>query len=72
MSHVIMIGVPGDSTVYVADLEAGTVRPVDAASTTAASANRLRDEGPAYVKGVDFAVAVRAAEPAAAGLFDAH
>ncbi|SIR31637.1 hypothetical protein SAMN05880582_11013 [Rhizobium sp. RU20A] len=70
MADVIMIGVPGDSKVYIADLKAGTVTAMDEAGQ--AAANSLRAGDAAYVKGVNFAVAVDAIEPAAAGVFDTH
>ncbi|WP_377294727.1 hypothetical protein [Rhizobium sp. SG2393] len=72
MANVIMIGVPGNNTLYVADLEAGTVKPADSASSALAAANRAGSHDGIVVKGVDFAVAVNAADSAAAGLFDAH
>ena len=71
MARVIVIGVPGDSKLYVADLDAGTVQPLEAVSGALASASSLRANGATVTKGVDFAVAVKSGDAAAAGLFDA-
>ncbi|MBW9064729.1 hypothetical protein JNB71_15545 [Rhizobium herbae] len=70
MSKVVVIGFPGDPTLYVADIDAGTVTPLNTVTGALASANQLRASGGVVVKDVDFAVAISSASSVSAGLFD--
>jgi hypothetical protein len=71
MANVVVIGVPGDSQLYLADLKAGTVTPLSPqAGSTLGVADQLRNAGATIVKGVNLAVAVGGAEKAASGVFD--
>lgn len=70
MSKVVIIGFPGDPTLYVADIDAGTVMPIGNLTGALASASQLRGSGGVVVKNVDFAVAIASAASVSAGLFD--
>lgn len=71
MANVVVLGIPGETGLWVADFEAGTVTALAApAPGPLASANDLRASGVTLVKGVDFAVAVSSAAKVAAGLLD--
>jgi hypothetical protein len=71
MSKIIVIGLPGEAGLYLADIEAGTVVPFDVPANGAlASANDIRKAGGAVVKGVDLAVAIGSTDAAFSGVFD--
>ncbi|MBP1843487.1 hypothetical protein J2046_001743 [Rhizobium petrolearium] len=71
MARVVIIGLPGDDQLYVADIDAGTVQPMQPpASGPLASANDLRNVGGTIVKDVNLAVAVSSSEQAFSGVFD--
>ncbi|WP_105386598.1 hypothetical protein [Neorhizobium alkalisoli] len=71
MARIVVIGLPGDEQLYLADLDAGTVHPMTApTSGPLATANDLRRAGGTIVKGVNLAVAVSSSEQAASGVFD--
>lgn len=71
MSKIIVFGLPGEAGLYLADIEAGTVVPLEAPTNGAlASANDIRKAGGTVVKGVDIAVAVGSADAAFSGVFD--
>lgn len=71
MAKVIVLGIPGEPGLWLADLDAGTVSKIDAPSDGAlASANALRAGGSAVIKGVDFAIAVSSAAKVSSGLLD--
>jgi hypothetical protein len=70
MAHVV-IGIPGDPQLYLADLKAGSVTPLaPQAQSALQTADQLRQAGATIVKGVNLAVAVGDAEKAASGVFD--
>ncbi|MBB4567994.1 hypothetical protein [Rhizobium leucaenae] len=70
MAHVV-IGIPGDPQLYLADTQAGTVTPLAPQAQSALhAADQLRQSGATIVKGVNLAVAVGGAEKAASGVFD--
>jgi hypothetical protein len=72
MAKVIVIGVEGEEGLWLADLAAGTVVPLQPPATgELATVSDLRKSGSTVVKGVDLAVAVSAADKVFAGLFDA-
>ncbi|WP_426230781.1 hypothetical protein [Pararhizobium sp. DWP3-4] len=71
MSKVVVIGFPGDKKLYLADVDAGTIKELTGVTGSLDSANQLRVSGGTVIKGVDFAVAVSAAASVSAGLFDA-
>ena len=52
---------------YVADVEAGTVKPLE---DTDGRAGELRSSRAPFIRGVDFAVALEPADKAFSGLFD--
>lgn len=71
MANVVVIGISGESGLWLADLAAGTVTQLpQPLSGQLASAEALRRSGAAVVKGVDFAVAVSSAGPVFSGHFD--
>lgn len=71
MARVVVIGLPGDDQLYVADLDAGTVQPMQPpASGPLAAANDLRNAGGTVIKDVNLAVAVSSSEQAFSGVFD--
>ncbi|TCP89514.1 hypothetical protein C8J31_102694 [Rhizobium sp. PP-CC-2G-626] len=67
MSKTVVFGFPGDSQFYVADVEAGTVKPLE---DTDGRAGELRSSSAPFIRGVDFAVALDPADKAFSGLFD--
>ncbi|MBB5573880.1 MULTISPECIES: hypothetical protein [Rhizobium] len=70
MAHVV-IGIPGDPQLYLADLSAGTVTPLaPQAQSPLHAADQLRHAGATVVKGVNLAVVVGGAAKAASGVFD--
>ncbi|MDL2402969.1 hypothetical protein [Rhizobium mayense] len=70
MAHVV-IGIPGDPQLYLADLKAGTVTPLaPQAQSSIHAADQLRHAGATIVKGVNLAVAVGSVDKAASGVFD--
>lgn len=71
MARVVVIGLPGDDQLYIADIDAGTVQPIQPpASGPLASANDLRNAGGTIVKDVNLAVAVSSSEQVFSGVFD--
>jgi hypothetical protein len=72
MAQVIVIGVEGEEGLWLADLGAGTVVPLQPPATgELATVSDLRKSGSVIVKGVDFAVAVSSADKVFAGHYDA-
>jgi hypothetical protein len=71
MAKVVVLGIPGEPGLWLADLEAGTVSQIDAPAEGAlGSANELRTGGSTVIKGVDFAIAVSSAAKVSSGLLD--
>lgn len=71
LKKIVVIGLPGETGLYLVDLDAGTVVAFEVpANGTLASANEIRKAGGSVVKDVDFAVAIGAAEAAFSGVFD--
>ena len=71
MARIVVIALPGDEQLYLADLDAGTVQPMAApTSGPLAAANDLRSAGGTIVKGVNLVVAVSSSEQVASGVFD--
>ncbi|WFU08672.1 hypothetical protein QA646_15435 [Rhizobium sp. CB3090] len=71
MANFVVIGIPGDPQLYLADLGAGTVSPLQApAGTTLGTADQLRNAGAIIVKGVNLAITVGSSAHAASGQFD--
>jgi len=71
MAKVVVIGIPGENGLWLADLTAGTVTQLPQPfSGELASAETLRRSGAAIVKGVDLAVAVSSADRVFSGHFD--
>jgi hypothetical protein len=71
MAKVIVFGLAGEEKLYVADIDAGTVQPFDAAASGAlVGAAELRSAGATVTKGVDLAVAVSSSASAFSGVFD--
>ena len=70
MAKVVVIGIPGEPGLWMADLANGTVRPLDQVTGDLATLNGYRKPGSAIVKNVDFAVAVSSADEVFSGHFD--
>lgn len=66
MAKAVIIGIPGETGLWLADLDAGTVKPLDPTGELATS-NGLRKAGGTFVKNVDFAVGVSSAQAAVSG-----
>ena len=69
MAKVVIIGLPGEAGLWLADLGAGTVKPLNPTGDLG-TANDLRKAGGTFVKGVDLAVAVSSAQVALSGHVD--
>lgn len=68
MTKVVVIGIPGETGLWLADLGAGTVTKLHPAkSGTLAEAEKLRHGGAIITKGVDLAVAVSSKDAVASG-----
>ncbi|MCF3640591.1 hypothetical protein LXM94_11510 [Rhizobium sp. TRM95111] len=68
MARIVVLGLPGETGLWIADLDTGTVAAMAPPETGAlGAANVLRESGAAIVKGVDFAVAVASLEDAFSG-----
>ncbi|MGY5809619.1 hypothetical protein ACXHXG_18085 [Rhizobium sp. LEGMi198b] len=71
MAAFVVIGIPGDPQLYLADLAAGTVSPINSPTgSTLGIADQLRNAGATIVKGVNLAVTVGSSAHAASGQFD--
>lgn len=73
MANTVVIGVEGDAALYMIDLDARTVEPIEALGQDALlKANGMRSEGAPVVSGVNFAVKIAQAPVLSAGHFDGH
>lgn len=71
MAKVVVLGIEGDSKLWIADLEAGTVVPLDVPVKGAlGNANELRESGAVVVKGVNLAVSVSTSSAVSSGYLD--
>lgn len=69
MAKVVVIGIAGESGLWLADLDAGTVTPIkDAPSGDLGAAVALSKQGITVTKGVSLAVTASSAAQVAAGL----
>jgi hypothetical protein len=60
MKNVIMFRLRDEDSIWLADLEAGTIEQADAAAVEAVGADAADLQGDApYVKGIDFALAAK-------------
>ncbi|ANL29172.1 hypothetical protein AMC90_CH03392 [Rhizobium phaseoli] len=69
MAKAVIIGIPGEAGLWLADLSAGTVTQLSPTGDLA-TASSLRKAGGTFVKSVDFAVAVSSAQVALSGHVD--
>ncbi|AHF85166.1 hypothetical protein RLEG3_26580 [Rhizobium leguminosarum bv. trifolii WSM1689] len=69
MAKAVIIGIPGEAGLWLADLGAGTVTALTPTGELA-TVNGLRKAGGTFVKGVDLAVAVSSAQVALSGHVD--
>ena len=71
MTQVVVIGVEGETDLWVADLKAGTVAPLHSPKAgTLKTVTDLRASGASVIKGVNVAVAVKTADAAFSGHYD--
>ncbi len=71
MAKVVVIGLPGEAGLWVADLDAGTVSAFQPpAGSPLEAASKLRAGGAAINKGVNFSVVVKSADDAFSGHLD--
>ncbi|MBB5045021.1 hypothetical protein [Shinella fusca] len=69
MANSVVIGMEGDSALYMVDLDARTVAPIEG---TLAQTGVPQSEGAPVVRGVSVAVRVAQAPAVSAGHFDGH
>lgn len=73
MANTVVIGVEGDAALYLVDLDARTVEPIEALGQDALlKAHPVGSQGAPVVNGVNFAVKVTQAPALSAGHFDGH
>lgn len=71
MAGVVILGLTGEEGLWVVDLEAGAVLPLEVVPEgDMARATSYRSVGATLIKGVDFAVHVTTAAQAAEGLHE--
>lgn len=71
MAKVVVLGVTGEKGLWLVDIDAGTVTPVQVpASGDLAAAVKQRDAGGVFIKNVDFAIAVSSADTVFSGHVD--
>lgn len=69
MANVVVLGLSGQDKLWVADLEAGTILPMDEESGVI-SASELKKSSQPMGHGVDFAVSLSCVDDSAGGLFE--
>jgi len=73
MANSVVIGMEGDSALYMVDLDARTVAPIEGTDQgTLAQTGVPQSEGVPVVRGVSVAVRVAQAPAVSAGHFDGH
>jgi hypothetical protein len=71
MSKFVVVGFPGSDAVWLADIDNGTIRPINPApSPQLDTVNQIRAAGGTLTKDVNLAIAVESADSAFSGLFD--
>jgi hypothetical protein len=71
MARFAVFGFPGETQLWLADLEMGSIAPLEMPDGgTLAFANELRAKGTTFTKGVDFAVSIDTGETIAGSFFN--
>ncbi|TCN29914.1 hypothetical protein [Sinorhizobium americanum] len=70
MSKVVVIGIPGEPGLWIADLGNRTVAPLDQVRGDLATVNGFRQLGSTFVNNVDLAIAVGSVDDVFAGHVD--
>jgi hypothetical protein len=71
MANFVVFGIPGDSQLYLADIGAGTISPLNIpAGSDLGVADQLRNAGATIIKGVNLAITVGSAASAGSGRMD--
>ncbi|MEZ2222174.1 hypothetical protein [Rhizobium sp. RCC_161_2] len=71
MANFVVFGIPGDSQLYLADIGAGTISPLNVpAGSDLGAADQLRNAGATIIKGVNLAITVGSAASAGSGRMD--
>lgn len=69
MSRIVVIGIPGEDGLWMADLDAGTVTPVDASLCEELALTTNEDSAP-VIRGVKMAVAIGDGSDMAGGFLE--
>lgn len=71
MAKFVVFGLPGESELWLADIELGTIAPLETPEGgTLAFANELRKAGTTLTKGVDFAIMINSGDDIAGSFFN--
>lgn len=71
MANFVVFGIPGDSQLYLADIRAGTISPLNVpAGSDLGVADQLRNAGATIIKGVNLAITVGSTASAGSGRLD--
>lgn len=71
MAKVVVIGIEGESGLWAADLDAGTVVKIaNPTQAELAAADKLRSAGATIVKGVNLAITAQSTASVAGGFMD--
>lgn len=71
MSKFVVVGFPGSDAVWLADLDAGTIKPLTPTPSPQLEAvNQIRASGGTLIRDVNLAVSAESADAAFSGLFD--
>jgi hypothetical protein len=71
MTNFVVFGIPDDSQLYLVDIRAGAVSPLNVPTgSDLGMADQLRNSGAAVIKGVNLAVTIGSAASAGSGRMD--
>ena len=73
MAKTVILGITGETGLWVADLQSGTITPVNGQlSGELSNAASLRGAGVSLTKGVDLAIAISTSELPATGIHEGN
>jgi ABC-type phosphate transport system substrate-binding protein len=71
MAKVVVLGLPGEEGLWIADFEAGSINRLDVSDNSSLSAaNELRKDGSSFVQGINLALPMETASAAFSGYMD--